>query len=128
MNILDDCVRSLQTRPSPHVLRCILNFIKEKRYTTEDTLKALGNSGISQLFEWIYSDDVELRKVTALFICELAYDNHTAQIMICQAMGYTPLQGKVCINKLPKRIETLIRDRPELLKLLKKPETDKVKY
>ncbi|CAG9332807.1 unnamed protein product [Blepharisma stoltei] len=128
MNILDDCVRSLQARPSPHVLRCILNFIKEKRHTAEDALKALGSSGISQLFEWLYSDDVELRKVSALFICELAYDNHQAQIMICQAMNYTPLQGKVCINKLPKRIETLIKERPELLKLLKKVESDKVKY
>lgn len=128
MNVLDECVKSLRTRPSPNVLKCLLGYIREKRYTQEDALKVLGTSGIKQLFEWIYSKDVELRKASALVLCELAFENNKAQERICQAMQYSYMKGKIAINRLPKRIEALLKERPDLLKLLKKEETDILKY
>ena len=133
MNILEDCVRSLQTRPSPNVIKCLLkydliSFLKEKRHSQDDILKVLGNTGIQSLFEWIYSKDIELRKAASLLLCELAHDNNKAQERICQAMQYSFMKGKIALNRLPKRIEALLKERPDLLKLLKKEEQDNLKY
>jgi hypothetical protein len=80
------------------------------------------------LFEWVYAKDIELRKAASLLLCELAYDNAKVQEKISQAMKYTFMKGKIAINKLPKRIETLLAERPDLLKLLKKEENDNLKY
>ena len=38
------------------------------------------------------------------------------------------MKGKIAINRLPKRIESLLKERPDLLKLLKKEENDPLKY
>lgn len=128
MSVLDDCVRSLSSKPSPNVMKCLLGFLKEKRYNQEEVLKSLGNSGIRNLFEWIYSKDIELRKSACLLLCELAFDNSKAQEKICSVMNYSMIKGKVALNRLPKRIESLLKERPDLLKLLKKEENEKLKY
>lgn len=43
-------------------------------------------------------------------------------------MHYSFLKGKIAINRLPKRIEALLKERPDLLKLLKKEENENLKY
>lgn len=91
-------------------------------------VKALGVNGIKHLFEWIYAKDIELRKATSLLLCELAYENYKVQEKICQAMQYSFMKGKIAINRLPKRIEALLKERPDLLKLLKKEESENLKY
>lgn len=43
-------------------------------------------------------------------------------------MNYSPLKGKIALNRLPKRIESLLKERPDLLKLLRKEENESLRY
>lgn len=43
-------------------------------------------------------------------------------------MDFIPVQGRVAINKIPKRIELMLKERPELLVWLKRQEKSSAKY
>jgi hypothetical protein len=58
----------------------------------------------------------------------LAYDNERIQVLISELYDFTPVSGRVCINKMPARIQTLLRERPELLDLIKKEDPEAGKY
>jgi hypothetical protein len=64
-----------------------------------------------------------MRKLAARLICELAYKNHEAQEFICSSFGISPIQGKICINKMPLRFkEDAAKDPKFILKLREKSE------
>ena len=76
----------------------------------------------------MYSKDTDLRKASAMFICELVHQEPQAQSMICKAMDFAPLEGKVSINKFPAKIENIIAQRPQVLRMLQKKEASTAKF
>ncbi|KAL4490354.1 hypothetical protein ABPG72_004393 [Tetrahymena utriculariae] len=78
--------------------------------TTNDLLKILSN---------IEDKNLKLRKTSCRFLCELLYDNNQVQDLFCELTGVLPIDGKVCVNKIPESFNQHMRFIPEILEIVK---------
>lgn len=60
-----------------------------------------------------------LRKVAAMLICELLYDNYKGQITFSEHFEFTPFKGMVTINAMPSKVIEYIKRNPDALTTLK---------
>lgn len=72
--------------------------------------------------------DVEIRRHAAQVLVELAFDDEAAQLYLAETFGFTPVGGKVCLNSIPVKIQALLRERPELLRLLRSDDHSNGKF
>lgn len=91
-----------------------------------EVCRVLSQNGLRSLFHETQSPlpskaaaSVDRRKLAARAICELAHDDAEAQQQLCDAFGFTPLQGRVAVNPIPSHVKELLLKSPPLLNALK---------
>ena len=92
-----------------------------------EVCRSFGKDGLFSLYQStqnvsisINSNYLDIRKLAAKVICELAYKEKSTQEYLCNSFGVTPLHGKVCINKMPNRIIKQIEKDPRVIIDIKK--------
>lgn len=82
-------------------------------------MTALGEPGVKRLIALMQHRESVIRCLAARVLIELVYDNEATQIYLAETFGFTPASGKVCLNSIPVKIQALLRERPELIRMLK---------
>ena len=61
--------------------------------------------------------------MAAKLICEVANEDEDVQVLLCDSFGFTALQGKVCINKMPVKVKDQLCKNPKLICTLREVDT-----
>lgn len=77
---------------------------------------------MQSLHSLIHNPAARLRKLAAKLICELAAEDEDSQTMLCELFGFTSMNGKICINKMPSKLREQIIKNPKLLNTIREYE------
>ena len=60
-----------------------------------------------------------MRKLAGRLLCELAYKNEKAQVLLCECFSFTPIKGQVALNPIPPALQNKLKRDPSILNQIK---------
>ena len=65
---------------------------------------------LQSLFEY---DDRKIRKLAAKLVCSMLYCNEELQVKWCEYLGFSPISGRVMLNRMPASIISSLKENPD---------------
>ena len=83
----------------------MIRMLEDRRASPELVIKLLERKGLARLLSVLESPDKPLRKASAKLLVILAHRNEKAQTLLCENLGFSPINGIVTINSMPRQVK-----------------------
>ncbi|CAD8088192.1 unnamed protein product [Paramecium sonneborni] len=112
-----------QTKGEPDLLiesmQKLIDHMNDSKQHQEEIFQSLTPIDVQKILTNFEDKNQIMRKTSAAFLCELVFDNPTVQKGFCEISNILPMDGKICVNKIPQSLLIQSKHLPEIFETIK---------
>ncbi|KAM3142888.1 hypothetical protein pb186bvf_004951 [Paramecium bursaria] len=97
----------------------LIDHMNDNKTHQEEIFQSLNHQDVFKILQNFEDPNSSMRKTSACFLCELVYDNPVVQKGFCEITNILPIDGKICVNKIPQNLMLQGRNLPQIFEAIK---------
>ncbi|CAK79398.1 unnamed protein product (macronuclear) [Paramecium tetraurelia] len=97
----------------------LIDHMNDSKQHQEEIFQSLTPIDVQKILTNFEDKNQVMRKTSAAFLCELVFDNPTVQKGFCEVSNILPMDGKICVNKIPQSLLSQSKHLAEIFETIK---------